>query len=403
MIRGPSPFISPNAQIEPNMIPQFTPIDFQKRRASIAQSVKSAGFDAYVGTRQAGLHYLTGAFMPWRGAVIVTANGDCKFIYWAWDASRVSIEARNNELITFTFSDFTKTIASELEKLGLAKGRIGIDLAHPGAAQIAPGMMCASEYLELKEVLPAARIENGVDLLDDVILRKTPEEIERLRHAAHVADIGFNAGREAVRVGVTENSVAGVIEKAIRDNGSTWSWAITGGTEVGSGHRTGYLHGVTQQATDKTIANNEFVILDLHPMIDLYLADSSIPVFIGKPSAQQQALIDCWEEVVNTMVDNMRPGNSIPDVVKKGLAVFEKHKLSDYCLPTFGHGLGTCARTRPFINLRSKDVVQPGMVMALGTHLYMPNVGGMRLEFPLLATEGAAEPLMKTPPKVHFV
>ena len=57
-----------------------------------------------------------------------------------------------------------------------------------------------------------------------------------------------------MRVGVTENSVAGVIEKAIRDNGSTWSWAITGGTEVGSGHRTGYLHGVTQQATDKTIA-----------------------------------------------------------------------------------------------------------------------------------------------------
>lgn len=385
------------------MIPQFTPIDFRARRARVAQSVRNAGFDAYVGTRQAGLHYLAGAFIPWRGAVIVTANGDCKFIYWAWDASRVKLEAGHDDLITFTFSDFTRTIASELEKLGLSKGKLGIDLSHPGAAQIAPGMMCASEYLELREALPHAHIDNGVDLLDEVMLRKGPEEIERLRHAAHVADIGFSAGRAAVRPGVTENAVAGVIEKAIRDAGSTWSWAITGGTEVGSGERTGYLHGVTQQATDKTIGTQEFVILDLHPMIDLYLADSSIPVFIGKPNAQQRALIDCWEEVVLTMIDNMRPGSSIPDVVRKGLAVFDRHKLTEYCLPTFGHGLGTCARTRPFINLRSKDVVQAGMVMALGTHLYVPGVGGMRLEFPLLATQGAAQPLMATPAKVHFV
>jgi Xaa-Pro aminopeptidase len=385
------------------MIPDFTPIDFEQRRARVAQSVRQAGFDAYVGTRQAGLHYLTGAFMPWRGAVIVTADGDTRFIYWAWDASRIGIEARGTDLITFTFADFARTIARELGQLGVAGGRIGIDLAHPGAAQVAPGMMCASEYLELRDLLPQATLDNGVDLLDDVMLCKGPEEIERLRFAAHVADIGFHAGRQAVRPGVTENSVAGVIEKAIRDNGSTWSWAITGGTEVGSGDRTGYLHGVTQQATDKLIGTQEFVILDLHPMIDLYLADSSIPVFVGKPSERQRALIDCWEEVVATMIDGMRPGRSIPDVVREGLAVFERHRLSDYCLPTFGHGLGTCARTRPFVNLRSTDVVKPGMVMALGTHLYVPDAGGMRLEFPLLATEGAAEPLMKTPPKVHFV
>jgi len=385
------------------MIPDFTPIDFSARRARVARSVKDAGFDAYVGTRQASLHYLSGAFMPWRGAVIVTASGDCKFVYWAFDASRVREEGKNVELQSFTFSDFIKTVASSLRALGLGEARLGIDLSHPGAAQIAPGMVTAGEYLELKQELPGARIENGVDLIDDVMLLKEPEELERLRFAAAVADIGFEAGRAAVRPGITENSVAGAIEKAIRDNGSTWAWALTGGTEVGSGNRTGYLHGVTQQATDKLIGNNEFVILDLHPMIDLYLADSSIPVFVGMPDAQQRKLIDCWEDTVMTMVDHMRPGHTIPEVVKKGLAVFNRHGLSEYCLPVFGHGLGTCARTRPFINLRSQDEVQPNMVVALGTHLYMPKVGGMRLEFPLRVTDGAAEPLMKTPPKVQFV
>ena len=41
----------------------FTPIDFQARRKRVAAAVKAAGFDAYVGTRQAGLHYLAGAFL----------------------------------------------------------------------------------------------------------------------------------------------------------------------------------------------------------------------------------------------------------------------------------------------------------------------------------------------------
>lgn len=385
------------------MTPKFTPIDFSARRARVARSVTNAGFDAYVGTRQASLHYLSGAFMPWRGAVIVTASGDCSFVYWAFDSSRVREEGKDIELQSFTFSDFIKTVVTRLRELGLGEGRIGIDLAHPGAAQVAPGMVTGAEYLELKQALPGARIENGVDLIDDVMLIKEPEEIERLRVAAAVADIGFAAGRAAVRPSVTENSVAGAIEQAIRDNGSTWAWALTGGTEVGSGARTGYLHGVTQQATDKLIGNDEFVILDLHPMIDLYLADSSIPVFIGKPDAQQRKLIDCWEDVAMTMIDHMRPGRTIPEVVKKGLAIFDRHGLRDYCLPVFGHGLGTCARTRPFINLHSQDEVQPNMVVALGTHLYMPTVGGMRLEFPLRVTEAAAEPLMKTPPKVHFV
>jgi len=381
----------------------FTPIDFHARRMKVANSVRTAGFDAYIGTRQAGLHYLSGAFMPWRGAVIVTANGGCSFVYWAWDASRVKEEAVDIDITTFTFSGFTSTVARKLDEIGLSGGKIGIDMHHPGAAQVAPGMIYASEIMELKALLPRANIQNGVALLDDVMLIKEAPEIERLRFAAHVADIGFKAGLEAVRPGVTENSVAGAIEKANRDNGSVWAWALTGGTEVGSGARTGYLHGVTQQASEKRIEENEFVILDLHPMIDLYLADSSIPAFLGKPNSQQQGMIECWEEVVATMIENMKPGTPVPEVVKNGLAVFARHGLSDYCVPAFGHGLGTCARTRPFINLHSKDMIQANMVVALGTHLYVPDVGGMRLEFPLLVTDSGGQALMRTPPKVHFI
>ncbi|WP_158213327.1 Xaa-Pro peptidase family protein [Pigmentiphaga sp. NML080357] len=378
-------------------------IDFPARRRNVARHVREAGFDAYLGTRQGALHYLSGAFMPWRGAVLVTADGACEFLYWAMDAARVSAEGHEIDMHTFEFSDFPQLIAQRLRHHGLDAGRVGLDLAHPGAAQVAPGMLTAAEYFEIAEQLPNAKLENGVDLIDEAMLIKDAAEIERLRHAAHVSDHGFEQGLAAIRPGATENEVAGEIERAIRRRGSTWSWAVTGGTEVGAGERTGFLRGVTQQATDRPIRNNEFVILDLHPMLDLYLADTALPVFLGKPDARQQAMIDCWEATVDTMLAGLRPGRPIPDCVKEGLAVFEKFGLREFGLPLFGHGLGTCARTRPFINLRSQDVVRPGMVAALGTHLYQPGVGGLRLEYPVLIGEQGAEPLVRTPARVQRV
>lgn len=377
------------------------PIDFQARRKRVAEHARKLGYDAYLGTRQASLHYLSGAFMPWRGAVLVTADGHCEFIYWAMDASRVRVEGHDMQMHEFEFSDFPNVILQRLEHHGLTQGKLALDLSHPGAAQVAPGMLTAAEYFELVAHLPHAHFENGVDVIDDVMLIKDEAEIERLRLAAEVSDYGFEQGLAAVRVGATENEIAGEIERAIRRRGSTWSWAVTGGTEVGAGERTGFLRGVTQQATDRPIQANEFVILDQHPLMDLYMADTALPVFLGKPTQIQSKMIDCWEETVQTMLASLTPGRPISECASKGISIFEKYELSEFGLPLFGHGLGTCARTRPFINLRSRDIVTPGMVVALGTHLYRPDAGGMRLEYPVLISEHGAQPLVRTEARVH--
>lgn len=382
---------------------QFSPIDFKARANAIAQQLRQEGLAAYVGTRQAALHYLKGAFMPWRGAVIITADGACEIVYWAMDSERARIEGAEGPVHDFYFDGMIEAIGERLKALGVTRGRVGLDLSHPGAAQIAPGMLTAGEYLDMVAKMPELKFENGVRWIDNVMLLKSPAEIERLREAARVSDIGFAAGVAATKVGVTENHVAGAVEAAIRDHGSVWSWAITGGTEVGSGPRTAFLRGVTQQASERRIQRDEFVIIDLHPMIDCYLADTALPVFIGTPNAEQKRLIACWEETAATMIESLRPGRPIPDCVRDGLTVFEKHGFKDFGLPLFGHGLGTDARTRPFINLRSEDVVTPGMVVALGTHLYVPGLGGMRMEYPVLVTENGGEPLVETPAKCHYV
>ncbi|MER3355846.1 MAG: M24 family metallopeptidase, partial [Hoeflea sp. D1-CHI-28] len=229
---------------------------------------------------------------------------------------------------------------------------------------------------------------------------KDTAEMERLREATRVAELGFQAGLAVTKVGNTENDVAGEIERAIRRAGSTWAWAVTGGTEVGIGPRTAFRHGVSQQSTDRKIVGDEFLILDIHTLIDLYMADFALPVFYGTPTSEQTRMIDAWEATIDTLFDTFRPGVPVADCARAAHARFEKAGYGDLGLPLFGHGLGTCARARPFINMTSTDTVQEGMVVALGCHLYVPGEGGMRLEFPAFVDRDGLKPFGEMPPRV---
>ena len=74
---------------------------------------------------------------------------------------RARAEGHDMDVHEFEFADFPQLIRQRLEHHGLAQGKVALDLAHPGAAQIAPGMLTAAEFFSLSGQLPKARFENG--------------------------------------------------------------------------------------------------------------------------------------------------------------------------------------------------------------------------------------------------
>lgn len=384
----------------------LTPIDYPGRVARLARALSENGLDAYIGTRPGILHYFVGAFMPWSGAVIITASGEACIQYWAMDCERIKAEA-GWAIPVHTWGaeepGFIEAIARHCKNNGLGAGKIGVDLVIPGSPRAAPGLLTANDYKDLASLLPEAELVNGCGVANSLWLVKEEAELERMRLAGVAAVAGLEAGMAALRPGVTENAVAGAVEQAIRLKGSTWAWSVTGGTEVGSGARTAYFRGISQQASEKTIHPGEMVIIDLHPMVELYLADFGLPVMFGSPSAEQHKLIDAWQEAVDFMLDNLKPGRPIAEICKAAFPIYAKHGLEKYGLPMFGHGLGTCARQRPFLHTTTDDVAVEGMTFALGAHLYKPGVGGLRLEYPTVITKTGAEPLCPFPAKVQFV
>lgn len=378
---------------------------YRERLGRLQTRMRTEGVGIYVATRQASVSWLLGAFAPWRTAVVVPANGDPHALVWRLDHERIKSETWLQHCRLWGDHDtFAEAIVNLIRELGGERERIGLDLGSPVSQQVAPGLLLASEFAVLSEKLPHAEWNNAVPWVEDVLCIKDEDEIARLRKAAEIADIGMQAAVEALKPGVTENAVAGEVERAIRYAGSDWAWSGTQGTEVGSGLRTGFKRGVTQPATEKIIQAGEMVIVDLHTMYQLYLGDLAGNFYMGKnPPKPVRELADCWEETVAFLLDAMKPGERIADLVERAFSVVEKHGMAEWGVRAFGHGLSTCARTPPYMVHGNQAELKANMVLALGTHLYNPNIGGMRLELPVLITDSGAEALSKWPSKLHCI
>ncbi|BEQ13186.1 Xaa-Pro peptidase family protein [Desulfoferula mesophila] len=378
-------------------------INYPARVQKLQTLLAREGLDAYVASRFSSLSYLAGVFIPWRSAVVVPRSGQPVGIWWERDYSRIVQDGWMSQNIAWGADpDWHEAIAGVLEDQGAGQGRVAFEFRAAGG-RVAMGILHAFEYQELLARLPQVEMSDGCPLLDQVMLIKEKQEIALLRQAAAIADAGFLAAREALRPGVSENHVAGVAEAAMRDLGNEFNWSQSGGTEVGSGHRTAYLGGVTQPATQKIIQDGDNIILDLHPMYRLYMADACYNLVVGKAGAEQRRLAGVWEKAVETLLAQSCPGVAISAAAKAAYQVFEEAGLGEYGLRAFGHGLGVDTRVTPSIGPGNDSLFQENMVIAAGAHLYVPGVGGMRLELPTLITADGAEPLCRFAQEVHLI
>ena len=125
---------------------------------------------------------------------------------------------------------------------------------------------------------------------------------------------------------------------------------------------------------------------------------------MGKnPSNEIIALADAWESTVEILLKEIKPGAVINDVVEKAYSNIKEKGHHKWGIKAFGHGLGTCARIEPYIVPDNTSIFKENMVMALGTHIYIPKVGGMRLELPTIVNASGSETLCKWPAKLHYI
>ena len=76
--------------------------------------------------------------------------------------------------------------------------------------------------------------------------------------------------------------------------------------------------------------------------------------------------------------------------------IIDKHGFGEYFNHGLGHGIGLGDGEVPTLNPNSEDILVEGMVMSCEPGIYIPNVGGVRIEDDIVIIDGKGVPLNKT-------
>jgi len=223
---------------------------------------------------------------------------------------------------------------------------------------------------------------------------KSELEVEAMRRAVVAAEAGMAAGMEASVAGTRECEAAGLAELAMRRSGAD---AFCFSTIVSSGPDLGYMREVTGE---RQIGNGDWVMLDLGCSVNGYNAEFARTLIAGTPTLEFIEAHSVVAAAQGAAIDRIRPGASVAEADRAARAVIGRSRFRDAAYRHItGHGIGTAVWEPPFVAGDSDAIFEPGMVVCIEPGVFIPGVGGVRVEDVVLVNERGSEVLTKTP---HF-
>jgi len=242
----------------------------------------------------------------------------------------------------------------------------------------------------------AAAAEGPVDLVDvrpltaALRLHKDPQEVASLRRAAEIADRVMDEVREIVRPGRREAEIVGAVEMGVRAHGAE-------GTSFEPFLMSGDRASLPQRiATDRRLCAGELAVLDMGAVVDGYSSDLTRTFAVGRVDAERRRLFDVALAAHDAAIDAVGPGVPISDVDRVARSVIASAGLGE-CFPHLtGHGLGISTHEPPIVDATGTGVLEPGMVLTIEPGVYVPGIGGARVEDMVLVTETGSEVLTRS-------
>ncbi|MBP2078219.1 M24 family metallopeptidase [Oceanobacillus polygoni] len=228
-------------------------------------------------------------------------------------------------------------------------------------------------------------------LVEELRLIKTNEELNTMKKAAKIVDDAFVHIQKFIKPGVKEIDISNELEFYMRKQGATSS---SFDTIVASGFRSALPHGV---ASNKEIQSGELVTLDYGALYEGYCSDITRTVAVGKISSELREIYDIVLEANLRGVNGIKPGitGKEADALTRDF-ITEKGYGENFGHST-GHGLGLEVHEGPGLSYRSDKVLEKGMVVTVEPGIYVPGVGGCRIEDDIVLTESGNERLTFAP------
>ena len=257
--------------------------------------------------------------------------------------------------------------------------------------------LTCEEFARLRrETRAGVRMTPAGELVEDLRVAKDAGEIEKIRGAARLTVAVFQAVLKHVHPGVQERDLAAEIEYRMRKMGAE---GAAFETIVASGPRSALPHA---RASSKSLQENDLVIFDLGAILAAYAADMTRTIFLGSPSRAVRRLYAAVREAQERAVAAARVGARTGDVDAAARRSLRRSKLDQFFTHSTGHGVGLEIHERPRLARGERVPLPAGSVITAEPGVYIPDLGGIRIEDTVLVTPEGPE-ILTPASKDHWI
>ncbi|MCH5156950.1 MAG: aminopeptidase P family protein [Clostridiales bacterium] len=243
--------------------------------------------------------------------------------------------------------------------------------------------LTVSEHVALKNKFKGKgfKLEPVGNSINFVRSFKTEEEIEYIRKAQSITDIAFTKILEVIKPGISEKDIAIELEYIMAKNGAE---GLAFDTIIASGLNSSKPHA---HPSDKLIEIGDPVTMDFGARYHGYCSDMTRTVFVGEPSDEMRKIYNVVLLAQKMGITNAYCGMTGKELDSFCREVIKSNGYENYFVHGTGHSLGIDIHEHPNANARSKEKICAKQFITCEPGIYIPGLGGVRIEDLLLVEQ----------------
>ncbi len=335
---------------------------------------------AFLITNLKNIRYLTG-FTGSSGFLLLSDKRDAFFTDFRYK------EQSDREVsgfdVVITKGDSIRFIKNYIKKLGIKR-------------VVPEDTISYRTYKALSTTLQPAPMKEIVEKLRAL---KDKEELANIEEAVSRAERAFLETKPYIKAGNSERSIALRLEENMRQLG-VYKPAFD--TIVASGKNSALPHA---GHTDKKLESGDFVIIDWGAEYNGYFSDMTRTFILhGEEVGKKKDIYETVRKANREAAAGVTQGVSMKQIDSFARDIIKKAGYGDYFGHATGHGVGMDVHEIPHVSERgSKTYAEVGMVFTIEPGIYIPDVGGVRIEDMVMVKEKKAKILTSLSRKLEIL
>ncbi|MCH5165742.1 MAG: aminopeptidase P family protein [Clostridiales bacterium] len=337
--------------------------------------------DAFVVLDESNRFYFT-HFETSFGAVVISRDKNVFITDFRYQAEAME-KIRNFEIVITNYSGFYDKIAEVLTSMGAKTVGYG-------------EKMYIDEFNTFKSALSEFKLKPSEAAIAAKRAVKTEEEIKLIVTAQQIAEGALKRAISHVKAGMTERELMAEINyEMIMGGAEKYSFE----TIVAFGANSAQPH---HHPSDKKLEKNELILVDMGVKYNGYCSDMTRTFCIGNAGQQLTDVYNIVKEAQEYAIKNIKAGMTCHDADALAREFITSNGYGDHFGHSFGHGVGVDIHEDPRVGSGSQTILQPNMVITAEPGIYLPGIGGVRIEDMLVVKEGGVTDITSYDKKLNI-